>query len=55
MKKTILFVLACLLCVGCVSLKKYRALEADYQRCGEYERAYEQMKRIEQCEKMNEK
>ncbi len=38
---------------GCVSLKKYRLLEKDYQNCGEDQRSYEQLKRILECEKAN--
>lgn len=53
MKKLILtLLLACLLFPSCASLKKYRALGGDYQRCSEDQHAYEQMKRCKKCEKI---
>jgi len=49
----VLLVLSCLLCVQCVSLEKYRALESDYQRCGDDQRSYEQLIKQIEADKKN--
>ncbi len=49
-----LFLFSCLF-AGCVSLKKYKALEHDYQRCGEAQRTLEQQERAERFLPQNKK
>lgn len=48
--KKITFILLCLLAVSCVSAKKFKALERDYQNCGSSQRDLEIKLRVSNVE-----